>query len=328
MMNDVSLDEIESTTDAALVASGATPEVAASVAQAVRVAEERGNTICGVAYVESYCRQLRSGRLDGTVEPTVHHDRPGVVRVDAHFGFAQPAFDAGLATAVASAREVGLCGFSVEHSHTCTSLGYFTERIAREGLLAIGATNATPRVAPPGGSEALLGTNPIAMSVPDGEGGIAFQFDFATSAVALGTITAAAKKGESIPLGWAVDSAGQPTTDPKAALEGSLAPAADYKGYGIGLMVEVLAAALTGGNLSVDVPPLKAPEGPPHDLGQFYVVIDPAGYAGSVFHERIAGLMAAIAGQHGARLPGSTARHLDPVSVDSGLWDTISGFTE
>ncbi len=322
---DIPLDEIERTTRTALQLHGADEPTATAVARAVRVAEERGNIICGLAYVESYCRQLESGRLDGTVVPVVHHERPGAIRVDAQFGFAQPAFDAGLDLAVEAAKDVGVCGFAIEHSHTCTSLGYFTERLAQHGLLAIGTTNATPRVAPPGGSSAVLGTNPIAMSVPDGNGGISFQFDFATSAVALGTILVASKKNEPIPLGWAVDADGQPTTDANEALAGSLQSAGGYKGYGIGLLVEVLAAALTGGNLSVDVPPLKTPEGAPHDLGQFYLLIDPGAFSGPVFLERVEALAASIEVQEGARLPGRSVRQLDPVPVDGAVWDVVTG---
>ena len=317
----VSLDEIETVTAQALVRHGARDDVAHSVAQAVRVAEANGNRICGLYYLESYCRQLETGRVDGTAEPVVTVERPGAVRVNGRLGFAQPAFAAGLATAVGSARANGICGYAIEHTHTCTSLGYFTEQFAREGLLGIGATNATPRVAPPGGSRAVLGTNPFAMAVPDGEGGIAFQFDFSTSAVALGKITMAAAAGEEIPSGWAVDSEGNPTTDPDAALDGSLLSAGGYKGYGLGLMVEVLAAGLTGSRLSVDVPPLKAPEGPPHDLGQFYVVIDPSGYSGDGFTERLTTLAATIAEQPGARLPGAGREAPDNVDLEPGLWE-------
>ena len=108
---------------------------------------------------------------------------------------------------------------------------------------------------PPGGTTPVLGTNPIAMAVPDGQGGVAFQFDFSTSAIAMGKITMAAAAGEPIPLGWAVDANGEPTTDAKAALEGSMLSAGGYKGYGFGLMAELLAGALTGSRLSVEVPP-------------------------------------------------------------------------
>ncbi len=322
------LSDIRSTVETALLKHGASPRIAASVAKATTESEERGNTICGLAYVESYCTQLATGRVDGTVDPVVNHDRPAAVRVDAKFGFAQPAFEAGIDQAVTAAKELGIAALSIEHSHTCTSLGYFTEQLARQDVVAIGYTNATPRVAPPGGDTALLGTNPIAMSVPDGDGGIAFQFDFATSAVALGTVLVAAKNDEPIPLGWAVDSSGEPTTNAKAALEGSLQSMGGYKGYGIGLMVEVLAAALTGTNLSTDVPPLKTPEGAPHDLGQFYVLIDPNSFSGPVFTEKIAAMVAAVEAQEGARLPGRSLRHIDPVPVNPAVWDTVCGLAD
>jgi len=195
----VTLDLLESTTHAALVRHGCRDDIAADVARAVRVAEHNGNRICGLYYVESYCRQLESGRLPGDVDPVVHHDRPGSVRVDARFGFAQTAFRVGFGTAVDAARANGVVGYAIQHSHTCTSLGYFTEQFAQAGLIALGVTNATPRVAAPGGSARVLGTNPIAFAVPDGHGGVAFQWDFSTSAVALGKITMAQAAGESIP---------------------------------------------------------------------------------------------------------------------------------
>jgi len=319
-MPELTLDEIETTTHRCLVQHGADDEIAGHVAHAVRVAEGNGNRICGLYYLESYCLQLDTGRIDGHAEPVVTVDRPGAVRIDGRLGFAQSAFAAGFDTAVAAAMANGICGVSVEHTHTCTSLGYFTEQFARVGLLAIGMTNASPRVSPPGGSVPILGTNPIAMAVPDDDGGIAFQFDFSTSAVALGHITMAAAAGREIPLGWAVDADGNPTTDPQAALSGSLVSAGGYKGYGIGLMVEVLAGAMTGCRLSVDVPPLKTPEGPPHDLGQFYVVVDPDGYSGADFHERLRALGESIASQPGARLPGAGKSPSDPVEVEDELW--------
>lgn len=322
-MTEVSLDEIEATTHRALVGHGASESAAASVADAVRVAEGRGNKICGLFYVESYCLQLATGRIQGAVDPEVSTPRPGVVRVDGKLGFAQPAFDAAFDATVAAARANGICGLSLEHIHTATSVAWFTERLARAGLIAIGCTNATPRVAPPGGDTPLLGTNPVAMSVPDGDGGVALQFDFATSAVALGTISRAKAAGESIPSTWAVDADGNPTTDPGAALGGSLQPAAGHKGWGLGLMVEVLAAGLTGGRRSVDVPPLKAPEGEPHDLGLFCIVVDPDGWNGDHLRSQLTALAADVAAQPGARLPGGSLSLPEVVDVDDDAWARV-----
>ena len=322
-MADVALHEIERAAHAALVAAGAREQVAGEVAAAVRTAESRGNKICGLYYLDSYCKQLESGRIDSSAVPEVHVERPGAVRVDAKFGFAQTAFAAGLEAALAAARTNGICGFSIEHSHTCTSLGYFTEQFAHAGMLAIGATNATPRVAPPGGSTALLGTNPIAMAVPDGEGGVAFQFDFSTSAVALGKITMAEAAGESIPIGWAVDSDGNDTTDPTKALAGSMLSAGGYKGYGLGLMVEVLAAALTGSLLSTEMTGMKTPEGPHHNIGQFYLVVDPNSFDGDGFWDRLEGIKSAVAAQPGARLPGTTRDDVDSVDLEDAVWASV-----
>ena len=322
-MADISLDEIEARTQQALQVHGADTFPAAEVARAVRKAEATGNRICGLYYVESYCLQLASGRVDGTAIPEVTPARAGAVKVDARFGFAQPAFAYGLPVALDAARLNGVASLAVGHAHTCTSLGYFTEQIARAGLIGIGFTNASPIVAAPGGKTRVIGTNPIAFSVPDGDGGLAMQFDQSTTTVALGKITMAKAAGEKIPEGWALDAEGRPTTDPEAALAGSLVSMGGYKGWGFGLMAEILAAAMTGSVLSRDVKPLKAPEGDPHDLGQYYLLIDPS--TGADFHKRVAALALSVAQDEGGRMPGRNRAEADPVAVPDALWAQIEG---
>ena len=313
-----SLDEIENLTRTALEAHGATAFVAGKVARAVRVAEGYGNKICGLYYVESYCLQLASGRVHGAVEPEVTHPRPGVVSVNAGFGFAQPAFARGLDPALEVARRNGIASLAVAHAHTCTSLGFFTEQIAHAGLIGIGFTNASPIVAAPGGSTRVIGTNPIAFSVPDGEGGLTLHFDQSTTTVALGKITMAKAMGHDIPLGWALDAAGRPTTDPEAALQGSLVSTGGHKGWGFGLMAEVLAAGMTGSVLSRDVKPLKSPEGAPHDLGQYYILIDPD--VSDEFPARLAMLARTASQDQGARLPGQNRKMATEVEVVPSVW--------
>ena len=314
----IDVSEIEATSAAALRAHGAGPVPAAAVARAVARAEALGNTICGLYYLESYCLQLRSGRVNGTVTPLVTRPRAGAVLADARTGFAQPAFDAGLPVAVQAARETGIAMLAVAHAHTCTSLGYFTETIATHGLIGIGFTNASPVVAPPGGAVPVIGTNPIAMTVP-GPGAPALHFDFSTSAVALGKITMARAAGEAIPPGWAVDAEGRPTTDPDAALKGALLSAGGYKGWGLGLMVELLAAGMTGSVNSLDVKGLKLPDGPPHDLGQFYLLLDPGTFHAG-FADRLARVAQAVAAQEGARIPGAQRVAAQAVDVPDALW--------
>ena len=318
-MPQVSLSEIEVATKSALERHGALPWIAAEVAKAICKAEAVGNRICGLYYIESYCQQLLSGRVKGDAEPVVERPRPAAVTVDARFGFAQAAFARAMPEALAAARECGVASLAVGHAHTCTSLGYFTEQIAREGLIALGMTNASPIVAPPGGKTRVIGTNPIAFSVPDGDGGLAMQFDQSTTTVALGKITMAKAAGERIPEGWAVDAEGRPTTDPAAALAGSLVSMGGYKGWGFGLMAELLAAGMTGGVVSREVKPLKAPEGPPHDLGQFYLLMDPG--VSDAFFERLQQVAQGVAQDEGARMPGQGKRNQDPVELDQAVWD-------
>jgi len=322
-MPQVSLDEVETTTRTALERHGAAPWVAAEVAKAVRKAEAVGNRICGLYYLESYCTQLTSGRVKGDAEPVVTRPRPGAVHVDAQFGFAQPAFARALPEAIAAARECGVASLAVGHAHTCTSLGFFTEQIARAGLIGLGMTNASPIVAPPGGKTRVIGTNPVAFSVPDGAGGIAMQFDQSTTTVALGKITMAKAAGEAIPEGWAVDADGNSTTDPATALTGSLVSMGGYKGWGFGLMAELLAAGMTGGVVSRDVKPLKAPDGPPHDLGQYYLLMDPD--TSGAFFDRLKQVEEGVALDDGARMPGQGKRENDPVTLEDAVWAQVRG---
>lgn len=308
----VFVSEIEDVAKAAMVAHGAGAWQAGEVARAVARAEAFGNVICGLYYLESYCTQLQSGRVDGQVDPVVTRPKAGQVVADARFGFAQPAFSRGLPQAIEAAHENGVATLAVAHAHTCTSLGFFTEQIAAAGLVGIGFTNASPVVAPPNGNKAVIGTNPISMSLPNG----GMHWDFSTSAVALGKITMAKAAGESIPLGWAVDADGKPTTDPDAALKGALVSAGGYKGWGFGLMAEVLAAGMTGSVNSLDVSGLKLPNGKPHDLGQFYILMEP----GADFGARLARVAQAVAEQDGARIPGQNRQPMGEIDVPDALW--------
>lgn len=314
----VGVDQIFEASRDALLAHGAGKFQATEVARAIARAEQTGNIICGLYYLESYCLQLVTGRVKGQVDPVVTASAPGAILSDAAFGFAQPAFTAALSQVEDAARMNGVATLSVAHSHTCTSLGYFTEQIASRGLIGIGFTNASAIVSAPAGKSRLIGTNPMAFTVP-GPDGPALHADFSTAAVALGKITMAKAAGEAIPLGWAVDRDGNPTIDPEAALSGSLLSAAGPKGWALGLLVEVLAAGMTGSVGSLDVMALKAPDGPPHDLGQFYILIDPSRHGGAHL-DRLGRIAEAMAADEGVRIPGSRRPAPDHVEIDSDIW--------
>ena len=145
------------------------------------------------------------------------------------------------------------------------------------------------------------------------------QFDQSTTAVALGKINMAKATGEKIPEGWALDEDGRPTTDPEAALRGSLVSSGGYKGWGFGLMAEILAAGMTGSLLSLDVKPLKVAKAPPHDLGQFYILVNPE--CGGLFYERLQQLVESVALDEEVRLPGQFKKSVENVDVPDELWE-------
>ena len=315
----ISVNDIHNISKTALVQHGALDWISEEVSDAVATSESVGNRICGLYYLESYCEQLLSGRVNGQASPDVQLVRPGAIYVDADDGFAQPAFSKGLPEALKLAKENGIASLSVGRAHTCTSLGYFTKKIAEAGFLGLGLTNASPIVAPPGGKSRIIGTNPIAFSVPDGNGSIAMQFDQSTTTVALGKITMAKAAGKSIPEGWALDKDGKATTDPEQALKGTLVSAGGYKGWGFGLMAEILVAGMTGGKISKNVAPLKAKDGEPHNLGQFYIIIDPA--SGASFYNRLEELTTIISSEEGTRMPGQYTVPQTEVDVPDDLWN-------
>ncbi|MDA9609706.1 Ldh family oxidoreductase [Paracoccaceae bacterium] len=315
----ISVNDIHNISKTALVQHGALDWISEEVSDAVAASESVGNRICGLYYLESYCEQLLSGRVNGQASPDVQLVRPGAIYVDADDGFAQPAFSKGLPEALKLAKENGIASLSVGRAHTCTSLGYFTKKIAEAGFLGLGLTNASPIVAPPGGKSRIIGTNPIAFSVPDGNGSIAMQFDQSTTTVALGKITMAKAAGKSIPEGWALDKDGKGTTDPEQALKGTLVSAGGYKGWGFGLMAEILVAGMTGGKISKNVAPLKAKDGEPHNLGQFYIIIDPA--SGASFYNRLEELTTIISSEEGTRMPGQYMVPQTEVDVPDDLWN-------
>ena len=315
----ISVNDIHNISKTALVQHGALDWISEEVSDAVATSESVGNRICGLYYLESYCEQLLSGRVNGQASPYVQLVRSGAIYVDADDGFAQPAFSKGLPEALKLAKENGIASLSVGRAHTCTSLGYFTKKIAESGFLGLGLTNASPIVAPPGGKSRIIGTNPIAFSVPDGNGSIAMQFDQSTTTVALGKITMAKAAGKSIPEGWALDKDGKATTDPEQALKGTLVSAGGYKGWGFGLMAEILVAGMTGGKISKNVAPLKAKDGEPHNLGQFYIIIDPA--SGASFYNRLEELTTIISSEEGTRMPGQYTVPQTEVDVPDDLWN-------
>lgn len=301
----MTLDEVERLALRVLMAAGASPAAAASVARSTRRAERDGIRSHGLLYVPIYAEHLRCGKVLGAAIPEVTQPKPASICVDAAHGFAHTAIDAGWPVFTNAARACGVAAMTLHRSYNCGVLGHHAERLAEEGLIGLCFTHAPASIAPVGGKVPVIGTNPFAIAVPDGAGGAMLVIDQSASVVAKSEILLRARAGEPIEPHWALDAEGRPTTVAEEALRGSMVPAGGQKGFGLGLMVEILASALTGANLSQDASPFSGTAGGPPGTGQCFLALDPAAFSGAIFAQSMQRLAASITAQPGARLPGS-----------------------
>ena len=301
-MPTLTLVQAEDIAAAALVRCRTAPDTARTVARALVAAEADGLKGHGLMRMPTYAAQARARKVDGFAVPAATRLRPGTALVDAANGFAFPALALAERLLPEMANTCGIACAAITRSHHCGAAGHPVERLADAGLVALMFANTPAAIAPWGGAKALFGTNPIAFACPLA-GGAPLVVDLSLSKVARGNILAAKQKGEAIPPGWALDAEGRPTTDPAAALAGTMLPLGDAKGTALALMVELLAAGLSGAHYAAQASSFLDTEGPPPGTGQLIIAID-AGAFGAA-RERFAGLAAAVMAEPGARLPGS-----------------------
>jgi (2R)-3-sulfolactate dehydrogenase (NADP+) len=330
----LSLAQVEELTRKALTASGVSPVNAESVTRSVVAAEADGIHSHGLARLPTYCAHARCGKIDGRATPSAERIKPGALRVDARDGFAHPAIDLGLEALPEMARETGVAALAVTNSYNCGVVGYHLERIADQGLMALGFVNAPASIAPWGGKGPVFGTNPLACAVPRPDAA-PLVIDQSSSVVAKSEVVVHKQKGEALPAGWALDRDGRPTTDPAAALDGgTMLPAGGYKGANQALIVELFAAVLARATLSIDASSFADNKGGPPRTGQLFLALDPEPFAGDGFAGQLTRLLSAIGDQDGARLPGDgrlaararTAR--EGVEISERLHETLTGYTQ
>lgn len=227
-------------------AAGVPAAEANRLAEHVVEADRRGISSHGVMRLPVYTQRMRKGLVNLTAQPVVVHESHAAALMDAQNGLSIIAADEAMKLAVEKATQHGIGMVGVRNSGHCGFLAYFTGKAAEAGCIGIACTNAPPAMAPWGGREPYFGTNPFSVAVPR-RNAPPIVLDMATSMAARARIRIAGKKGEQIPLGWAIDKEGRPTTDPAAALEGLILPVGGAKGYGLALMVDVLAGILNGG---------------------------------------------------------------------------------
>ena len=302
-----------------LTSSGATEENALPLAKGIIQAELDGIKSHGFHYLPIYCLHLSCNKVKGDARPKTNHKSNVALSVNADNGFAHRAISIGFKDLIPAAKENGIASLGISNSYNCGVLGYHTKKIAEEKLIGIGFTNAPASIAPLGGIKPVIGTNPFSVAI-NNQGSVKILIDQSASVIAKSEIAVRAKSGESIPTGWAFGPDGKDTTDPSIALKGTMAPSGGYKGFGVGLFVEIMAACLTGSNLGIEASSFADNTGGPPGTGQFFIAINPDKFSDG-FENKISSLVNAVETQEGTRIPGS--KRMNNAELNSNAAITI-----
>ena len=260
-------------------AVGTPPDIAADVAEVLVASDRRGIASHGTARLPNYVALIEAGVMDPAARPVVDAGKPALRRFDAGNGWGHHAGRVAVDAAIEAAEQLGTATSIVHNSNHYGIAGWYALRVASRGMIGISLSNTSPLVAPTRARTPLIGTNPIAIAAPAGRFG-AFCLDMATSTIPRGRIEVAARRGELLPVGWAIDADGLPATTPAAALGGALHPlggeeaTGGHKGYGLSLAVDLLTGVLGGASFGPNIVGLFSTAAP-SDLGQGFVVIDP-----------------------------------------------------
>jgi len=299
--------------------AGALPATAESTARALVYADVRGLSSHGVSRLPMYCAQLRNGRVDPAAQPVIVADRGATVLIDGADGLAFPACDLAIATLAERARQFGSAVAGIRRSHHFGAGAAHLAALGEAGMVALAFSNSPAAMPAWGGRRALFGTNPIAAVFPR-RNGAPLVIDLALSQIARGKIAIAARDGEPIPQGWATTADGTPTTDARAALDGMMLPFGGAKGAMLALVVELLAAALTGANFGYEAGSFLTEDGERSRIGHLFWAIDPGALAGDdTYLSRVEALIEMMLMDDDVRLPGYRREHLAQTAGKDGV---------
>ncbi len=313
-----------------LRAAGANDTMALSTARGLVLAEAQGLGSHGLSRVAQYATHLRNGRVVGSAQARVVRQRGGALVVDAQEGLAFPACDLAVAQAVGAAATNGVALAGVINSHHCGVVVDHLRAVADAGMVGLGFSNSPAAMPAAGGRHPIFGTNPIAAIFPrrpdaNATPGArdALMVDLSLSEVARGKVMVAARDGKPIPAGWALDANGQPTTDAKAALAGSMLPlgaVSSTKGAMLALVVELLVSAVIGASFGFEASSFFVDEGNRPHLGQLFIVIDPGALAGTdSYLDRVEVLIDEMLRDDEVRLPGARREALRRTALSEGI---------
>lgn len=318
----VTIQEARDLVTAALRRAGANAAMADATASALVLAESQGLASHGLSRVAQYAAHLRNGRVNGEAVPTLVRQKGATAVVDAQEGLAFAACERAVAEAIARAREFGIAFVGVTNSHHCGVVVDHLRAVGAAGMVGLGFANSPSAMPAAGGRHPIFGTNPVAAIFPR-RTELPLMIDLSLSEVARGKLMVAAKEGKQIPLGWALDANGEPTTDPKAGMDGSMLPigaASSPKGAMLALVVELLVTALIGANFGFEASSFFVDAGNRPRIGQSFIVIDPGALAGrEQFLDRLEVLVREMLVDDGVRLPGARREALRLGAEAQGL---------
>ena len=307
----------------AITAVGANGAIARSLAEAVISAELAGSKAVGFAHLPDYLDGFLKGRISVDAEPEIRFPVPAAIAVDARQGIAQLGFDQSFDELIARTTAYGVAVLTISNSFTVGELGYYTRRLAERGLVSIATCNATAQMTTLESGKPVYGTNPVSFAAPVADGR-PLVIDQASSATAFVNVRNAAQRNETIPEGWAVDQNGKPTTDAREAVKGLLVAFGGARGANIAMMMEILAAGVTGANWSMDAPSFAEGSASP-GVGLFLVALKPEVFAPD-FPVRLATQLARLA-DAGVRIPGSHIK-VREIDVPSDVIDRVRGYAQ
>ncbi|RFB71181.1 MULTISPECIES: Ldh family oxidoreductase [unclassified Herbaspirillum] len=287
-----------------LLDNGVVEQTAKAVAGSMVAAERDGTFSHGLERLDAMVQTLKSGWITPGATPSVIDQAPGVVIVDATNGFAQGALAAAHDLVIEKAKEQGIASLCIKNSHHFGALWVDVEPFADEGLIAMAFVHSRSRIVGPGAKQKVLGTNPMAFAAPMKDGNH-LVWDQASSVMAHGDVLIAANEQKMLPPGCGVDKEGKPTTDPNAVLDGgALVPFGDHKGFLIAMMVEIMAAGLTGSVFGYQDQSMLYKGAHTSKAGQSFIVIDPRRAGIEMLDVRVRQLADMLVATGTKRLPG------------------------